>query len=238
MSDRAPRPWLPRNSQCQSLCTAFPSASPAHLRAPCSPIGTSISADVTEFALYFGSADDVCDFLVAVGDAHDVQTLVVMLCVLAACPLPCGIPLNLLLETMHHIYAPPPPPEEQPPPRQSPGESAGGGQPDSAAAAMPLSPSVDTFSSPPLLKRSVGSPFSAVVPITPDALLEDVSRSLPFDFEEQSSPSFVGIGRPHRSVQFLVVAACIKPILAASFVALTPSLSLAGEHVRQRLVLK
>jgi hypothetical protein len=94
------------------------------------------------------------------------------------------------------------------------------------------------FSSPPLLKRSVGSPFSTAVPATPDASLHDVSRSLPFDREELSSPVADGAGQPHRSVKFLIVAACIKPILAASFVAVTPSLSLAGAHVRLRLNVK
>ncbi len=84
----------------------------------------------------------------------------------------------------------------------------------------------------------MGSPFSTAIPATPDASIHNVSRLLPFDREELSSPAAGGNGQPHRSVKFLIVAACIKPILAASFVAVTPSLSLAGAHVRPWLNVK
>jgi hypothetical protein len=185
--------------------------------------------------LIFGSTDDVFEFLSAVSRTHDLQALVVMLCVLLACPLPSGVPLNILLEVMHHIYSPPPPPDEPSTVHHQSGDGASLSALNTDGPKSPSSPHMDAFSSPPLLKRSSRSPLVLVsaTPILHNASLEDVARSLPFDREEKSSVAADNAGRSHRSVQFLITAACIKPVLAVTFVSATPSLSLAGTHVRQ-----
>ena len=163
---------------------------------------------------------------------HNMQALVVMLCVLLACPSPCGISLNVLLEVMHHIYSPPPPPEELPSAHHQSGLIAA--VTNAEIPTSPSSPDAATFSSPPLMKRSAGSPFYPANPIPHNASPQGVARTITFDAEEKLSAAAVGNGQPHRSVVFLLVAACIKPVLAITFVAVTPSLSLAGAHVRER----
>lgn len=175
------------------------------------------------------SVDDVFEFLSAVGRAHDLQALVVMLCVLLSCPLPCGVPLNLLLEIMHYIYAPPPLSEETP--------SVFSATETSSKPSSPSSPHVDLYSSPPLLKRSVASPFRSADPVTHESPFNNVSRVLPFGNEDPSSQAADPLHHSHRSVLFLITAACIKPILAATFVATAPSLSLASVHVSRLLYL-
>lgn len=181
---------------------------------------------------FFDSSDDIFDFLGAVGNAHDIQALVVMLCVLLSCPLPCGIPLSMLLETMHHIYSPPPT-EQSSPSRHSPADSPATAV-NSAAATMLSSPTQsDICTSPPLLKRSVDSPYNRAAPVFRDASLQEVSQTLSFDVDSKFPLASENASQQHRSVQFLVIAACIKPILAVTFVAASPSLSIASAHVRQ-----
>ena len=156
-----------------------------------------------------------------------------MLSVLLSCPLPCGVPLNMLLEILHYIYAPPAPPEEAPSAMQSSGQCAAIGISNPAGPTSPSSPRTDTFSSPPLLKRNGGSPFPPADPVVLDSSLQDVSRVLPFDTEGTFSAAADASPQQHRSIQFLVIAACLKPILAVTFVAAAPSLSLVGAHVRR-----
>lgn len=156
-----------------------------------------------------------------------------MLSVLLSCPLPCGVPLSMLLEIMHYIYAPPAPPEEAPSAMQSPGQCAAIGISNPAGPTSPSSPHTDMFSSPPLLKRNTGSPFPPADPVVLDSSLQDVSRVLPFDTEGTFSAAADASPQQHRSIQFLVIAACLKPILAVTFVAAAPSLSLVGAHVRK-----
>ncbi len=159
------------------------------------------------------------------GSAHDLQALVVMLCALISCPLPCGIPLNMLLEIMNYIYEPPPPPEETLPSLHS-------ATSQNAGSASPPSHCVDDFSSPPLLKRSTASPSRSASMAPESKILQDVSRVLPFGDEVACSEAAGATRKSLRSARFLIIAACIKPILATTFVSATPSLSLAGAHVR------
>jgi hypothetical protein len=179
--------------------------------------------------LCFSSADDVYEFLGTVSSVHGRQAVVVMLCALLACPAPCGIPLTLLLETMHHIYEPP---EDPPSALHQSAASASMGEPHTESSTLLSSPSEDTTFSPPLMRRTAGSPFRPAATIPRNTSLQDVARSLPFDAEQKPSHAADSSGPRHRSVQFLIIASCIKPMLAVTFFAATPSLSLAGAHVR------
>ena len=180
----------------------------------------------------FFSADDVYEFLGTVSSAHGKQAVVVMLCVLLACPAPCGIPLTLLLEIMHYIYEPPLPPEDPPSALHQSAASTSIGEPHKESSTVLASPCEDTTFSPPLMRRTAGSPFRPAATIAGNTSLQDVARSLPFDAEQNPSHVADASGRRHRSVQFLIIAACIKPMLAVTFFAASPSLSLAGVHVR------
>jgi hypothetical protein len=185
-----------------------------------------------ENILFLDSSDDVFDFLGAIGNAHDIQALVIMLCVLMSCPLPCGIPLSMLLETMHHIYSPSST-EQASPSRQSPANSPATGVNSAAATTLSSPTQADICTSPPLLKRSVDSPYNRAAPVLRDASLQDVSQTLSFDVDSTFPLASESVSQQHRSVQFLVIAACIKSILAVTFVAASPSLSIASAHVRE-----
>lgn len=184
------------------------------------------------YDLCFSSADDVYEFLGTVSSVHGRHAVVVMLCVLLACPAPCGIPLTLLLETMHHIYEPPLPPEDPPSALHPSAASASIGEPHTESSTLHSSPSEDMTFSPPLMRRTAGSPFRPAATIPRNTSNQDVARSLPFDSDQTPVRVADSSGPRHRSVQFLIIASCIKPMLAVTFFAASPSLSLAGAHVR------
>jgi hypothetical protein len=170
------------------------------------------------------------EYLEAVGRAHDLSVLVTMLCVLAACPLPCGIPLNLLLEIMCYVHEHPASPAALSSAHHlhSDGPSVG----VSTVSSSATSPHAEAVSSPPLIKRSAGSPFNRHFSVLPPASPPDVSRSLNFEAEDTNFSSPQVIARPPSTLQFLVIAACIKPVLVTTYVAAMPSLSLALTNVR------
>jgi hypothetical protein len=134
----------------------------------------------------------------------------------------------MLLEIMHYIYAPPFQPEE---PLSSIRSLEASSAQQSSGLKSPSSPHADGFSSPPLLKRSVASPFRPADSVALESTIQNVSRVLPFGVDDISSKDVDSPHSLHQSIRFLITAACIKPILATTFVTTMPSFSLAGAHV-------